>query len=529
MRVILSLIKKYKLLFFLTVLFFMFGFPIILSEGPYGMHIWRQADCVSIADNYFTNELNFWEPEIHNYISDDWTSGKTAGEFPILYYIVAILWDVFGKSEGLFRILVFSLNVIGFYYLFKVLKSIIKIDFWAFCITLCFFSSPILLYYGSSFLTNVPAFSLAIIGWYNFHRFYTQKQVFYLYISLMFFVIAGLLKITAFISGIALFGLFGIELIQKLFKYEPKVFHSIYKCIFPFLLSFIILFSWYKIFIDYYTNIHYGKYTFNDFWPIWEMSSDKVVEAWNFFLEISFFQIMNPLMWVLFIIGLIVSFLGFKKIGIGYSILLLGIFTGTVLYILCWFNSLLDHDYYLINLTILPLFSVLGLILYLKEKKERWMHSKKAKWLVGIITVFSILYGANNLRMRYADKMTYWKGFSHVFNSNKEVGFWKFNARNRKGNAVREIEGYLEEIGVGNSDLVICASDPSFCVELYLINRKGWTNMNINNSAQRIDKFIQKGAKFLIVSNPKDLNKEHLQNYLNEKIGEINGVNIYKL
>ena len=225
MKTVWNFIKRNKVLLFLIALFFLYGFNNILLLGPYGIHTWRQADCLSITDNYFTNGFSFWEPEIHNFISDGKTSGKSAGEFPILYYLIALLWEIFGKSEGIYRIVVLSLNVTGFYYLYKILKDLFTNKFWALCITLCFFSTPILLFYGSSFLTNVPAFSLVLIGWYHFNRFYKEKKMTYLYFSLFFFVIAGLLKITAFISAIAILGLLGIELIRSFFKIKPQVFH----------------------------------------------------------------------------------------------------------------------------------------------------------------------------------------------------------------------------------------------------------------------------------------------------------------
>lgn len=529
MRTIWTFFKEHKVLFFLIALFFLYGFNTIIMEGPYGMHIWRQADCISIADNYLNNGLNFWEPEIHNYISDEGTSGKTAGEFPILYYLIAIVWELFGKSEGLFRLIVLAINVTGFFYLFKLLKSFFENKFWAFCITLCFFSCPILLFYGSGFLTNVPAFSLALIGWYNFHRYYKEQKMLYLYISVLFFVVAGLLKITAFISAVAIFGLLGIELILSFFKRKPQVFQSIYKSLIPFGIAFILLVLWYKFFIDHYTNLHSGKYTFNDFWPIWEMTPEKISEAWNFFLDISSFQFLNPLLWIIFFIGVVVSLFGFKKIGVGYSLIFLAILTGTILYILCWFNSLLYHDYYLINLIILPLVAISGLVLFVKRKWSNWFDSNQAKWVIGLVTVFSIAYGANNMRLRYSDKMTYWKGFSEVFNTEFEVGFWYYEAHNRNGNPVRNIEGYLEGIGVLENDLVICASDPSFCVELYLMNRKGWTNMNIENNPERMKKFIEKGAKYLVITKPNDIEKEHLKPFVHTRIGQFNDVSIYKL
>ena len=446
-----------------------------------------------------------------------------------MYYLIAIIWEVFGKSEGIYRIFVLSLNVTGFYYLYKILKDLFTNKFWALCITLCFFSTPILLFYGSSFLTNVPAFSLVLIGWYHFNRFYKEKKMTYLYFALFFFVIAGLLKITAFISAVAILGLLGIELIRSFFKIKPQVFHSIFKSFIPFVLAIILLVLWYKLYIDHYTGLHQGKYTFNDLWPIWKMEPGKVSKAWNFFLDFSSFQYLNPLMWIIFIFSLFVSLFGFKYIGKGFSIIVLAILVGTIIYILCWFNSLLYHDYYLINLIILPLISVIGMILFIKNKWNNWFISTKAKWVIGIVTIFSICYGANNLRMRYSQEMKYSNAFVSLFNSKYEVGVWYYGAHNRSGDSVNGIESYLKGIGINENDLVICASDPSFCIELYLINRKGWTGYNLNNNFNNINKLKNKGAKYIIVTNPKHLEDDKLKPFIKDKIGQFKKASIFKL
>jgi hypothetical protein len=73
---------------------------------PSSVHQWRQAACLSLADNYYEGNWNLFEPSMHIQFSDNGTSGKSAGEFPLLYYIVAILWKIFGKHEFIFRLLI---------------------------------------------------------------------------------------------------------------------------------------------------------------------------------------------------------------------------------------------------------------------------------------------------------------------------------------------------------------------------------------------------------------------------------------
>ena len=87
----------------------------------------------------------------------------------------------------------------------------------------------------------------------------------------------------------------------------------------------------------------------------------------------------------------------------------------------------------------------------------------------------------------------------------------------------------LKVIGINENDLVICASDPSFCIELYLINRKGWTGYNLNNNFNNINKLKNKGAKYIIVTNPKHLEDDKLKPFIKDKIGQFKKASIFKL
>src|SRR5690554_7009792 len=84
--------RKYGLL--VLILFTMslgYQYHKVLFLKPQSIHQWRQADCLSITKNY-EESLNFFQAEIHNFISDGESSGKTAGEFPALYYFMGVLW-----------------------------------------------------------------------------------------------------------------------------------------------------------------------------------------------------------------------------------------------------------------------------------------------------------------------------------------------------------------------------------------------------------------------------------------------------
>mgnify|MGYP005849226601 CR=1 FL=1 len=93
---------------------------------------------------------------------------KTAGEFPGLYFFIALLWKLFGYHEYIFRVVNTLIAFLGLFALFRTLQMIIDNLFYSLTLSLLLFTSPIFAYYANNFLTDVPALSMALIGWYFF-------------------------------------------------------------------------------------------------------------------------------------------------------------------------------------------------------------------------------------------------------------------------------------------------------------------------------------------------------------------------
>ena len=83
-----------------------------LNKGPRNMHTWRQADCVSLTYLYYEGN-DFLEPEMHLQLGDDYTSGKSAGELPILYYAVGQIWKLTGPSYLVYRLVGLLILLLG--------------------------------------------------------------------------------------------------------------------------------------------------------------------------------------------------------------------------------------------------------------------------------------------------------------------------------------------------------------------------------------------------------------------------------
>src|SRR5687768_15134922 len=96
-------LKKDGLFLLVFLIFAGFYYDSVLEKGPLNDHLWRQTDCLSMT-RYYARGADFFEPEVNIQLGDKYTTGKTAGEFPILYYSIGKLWKVSGESYFTYRL-----------------------------------------------------------------------------------------------------------------------------------------------------------------------------------------------------------------------------------------------------------------------------------------------------------------------------------------------------------------------------------------------------------------------------------------
>ena len=127
---------------------------------------WRQSDVAAISRNYFQGGFRFARPQI------DWAgneSGYVGTEFPILPFLAAICYKIFGVHEWIGRVqalILFALSLPFFFLLVRKIFGEIAAT-WA----LFFYSfAPLGIMAGRCFMPDMPSLSLSIIGLYFFVR-----------------------------------------------------------------------------------------------------------------------------------------------------------------------------------------------------------------------------------------------------------------------------------------------------------------------------------------------------------------------
>ena len=496
-------------LFLLAVLAVLYDYPEIAAKRPQSVHNWRQSDCASLTLNYYQNGMKFFQPEVHGLISNDLTTGKAAtSEIPLLYYSIAILYKIFGYHDLIYRLVNTLIFLFGIYSLFRLLNKLKTDIFWSVSLSLLFFASPVLAYYGNNFITDITAFSLSLAGW-NYFIGYCQNQQKKQYIYAMIFLFLGMsMKISAGISVITLLCIYFID-ISGLLKFKPtgKLFPNKGFQLLPFILTLLIVGVWAFYARIYNTRngcFYFSTYTF----PLWEMSQTAISETFKNIRFLWLDQYFHRYTQILFLIIFIINLIHIKKANRLLITSNIIIFAGVVMYSILWFDTFKNHDYYTINLYILPVITMTAFAEYMNRLYPKLSGNYFTRGLLVFILVFNVIHTQKQMNYRYHD---WW---------NEYPKFRDFDT----------ITPYLRSIGISRFDKVISIPDQTHHT-LYIMNQPGWTECySLNRDSVSVQQSIDRGAKYLVAASEEDLiSRPYLSSFTKDLAGKYGSVLIFKL
>ena len=501
----------------------------VLHLRPLPMHTWRQGDCLSLTWNYYTGEATFGNPVIHAQIADGGLSGKSAGEFPILYWTMGQIWKITGPSEFVYRLFGLLFHFLASYLLFLTLRRVLKSDFWAIGVALLLFTSPVMLYYSIGFLTDVPAFDLALIGWYCFIRHAEQAARRWWVLTVFTFTLAILLKVTAGMSFVALLALFALAtarptLLKGLRKAFPAVVFG--WAVVAIALGGVVL--WY-VHAEQYNNLHNGRYTFNNLWPIWEMSTAEIDSAVKYAEDILLFQIFDTSVLVCIGLAILLLVIHVRQLPLPVALLNLMLLLGTIIYTIFWFHAVDGHDYYFINPMIALLVPLVTWLWWLREKHPDLFNADWARWALLLLLGYNVAYARNNMIMRSNPNSQMDRDDLLPTYHCEEPDYWNALV-NPLWPGIWDITPYLRSIGVQPQDLVMSPDDHTINTSLYIMQQHGFTEYGENmEDPATFERCIKQGAKYLVFMDEKWLAKEAIQPYLTHLIGQHGRVRVYDL
>jgi|TARA_R110000737_G_scaffold124893_1_gene157323 hypothetical protein len=508
----------------LFVLFAAFYYDSFLTKGPFTNHAWRQTDCLSLTYNYMEG-ANFFSPEVHNQLGDDLTSGKTAGEFPILYYTVGQLWKITGESYFVYRFVYLIILFTGLFALFKALKLLLKDWFLATFIPLLLFTSPVFVIYGVSFLTDIPAFCFVLIAGYFLTAYYFKKSSKYFWLAMLFFSLAGLIKVSSLIGFVFIFGIFILENLSLKSLKSSFLFKRSKTEWLGFMSAILAVFAWYY-YTSRYNHEHDFKYTFNKIYPLWLIDKNEFNQLTSDIKNFTSYYFFNrSILYSLFVIG-IFNLFQWKKLPLLGYLSTIAIFIGCSLYFIFWAPLMGVHDYYYGALLILFVGIILPFIWLLKQYYASICKSNVFIILASIFLAYNFIYTFGLVKISTLSQET---ALIKVGAPNFYDKVQYINYSNERGRRYEEIRPFLKALGVNKEDRVISIPDDSFNISLYLMHQKGWTSYAGGDQPEIIERLIKKGAKYMIISESATLKKENLQPFLTNEIGEFQGIHIFKL
>lgn len=496
----------------------------VLDKPPLNMHVWRQADCLSMTKKY-QEGANFFEPEMHCQLADSLQTGKSAGEFPLLYYINGKIWNVTGESFLTYRVFYLLILIAGLICFYLSLMLVFQNVFWSVVITLLLYTSPAYVFYSVSFLTDAPAFSLMLVAIYFYIKYFINRKNYSLILATLFFTIAGLIKI----SSLILFGFFAfiylIELVPQIKTlgnkqlYKNKIKEGVALLITP-----LIVFVWVS-YVGNYNELHGFKYTFNDIAPIWELDDYKnLINGIKDTNSHIFYS--RAMLFALFFI-LIVNLFTIKKTNLLGYLLNIIVFLGAALYFMLWGPLFGVHDYYYLPFLSVFVSTIVSFAYFIKHNNPYLLNNLFVKVFGIVFLAFNFIYCVSVIKLKTTNKGN---DYITIGNSGLSVLLnWSNSNLNETWHKFYKMRDYLLELGVKNTDKVIAIDDHSFNISLYLMDKDGWTNYLNYTKQEDINVLIQKGAKYLFVIDNSFLEKDFLKPFLQQQIGDYDGVKIFKL
>ena len=501
--------KTMVLAAFLVILFFS-GYADLLNAPPQSTHFWRQSDGTSLALNYYQEGMRFFQPQIHNLHADGDTTGYAVSEAPYLYFTVGALYKIFGHEHWVYRGLWTLIFICGFMALYGMARLFLYSRKMAFLTATLLLCSPVIVFYGNSFLPDVPALAFTFCGWLFFAKWLQNKATANLYLTALFFMMAGLLKVTALLSFFSLAGIWFLEMMGVKFGEKgTRIFEERWKAALPFFLSFLIMLLWYSWAYN-YNQLHDTIYFSMRTCPIWNVAEccecDYQSVLYNIrkvFLPQLFYK---PVMFVL--LGCVAFTLAYARYA---RPLLLGIslftFLGTLSFFLLWFAAFYEHDYYFINLYVFPVFLLITSLDILRRRFPMVFQSRY--FLIAFIVLVLLALG-------------------HTFKRQER----RYRSENAYLAGAMQIAPYLEKLGITRQDYVVSIPDPTPNYTLYLLNRKGWTDFyHKTRDSLSLQQSIGRGAKYLIVSGfEKELQERpFLHTFLSEPMGSAGGTHVFRI
>lgn len=234
-----------------------------------GVHAWRQAETTANIVNFAEDDFNILNPHVN---SLEWEGGLKRMEFPLMQWVMAGFYKVFGPHIAIVRLLSLLISLFSVWGMFRLGQHLFRDNFGATVLAWCMAWSPAFFYYAVNPLPDNFSMMCGIWGWAFFLRWYRQKKSLDLWWSALFLMLSALTKLPFILFyGIPLSYAFWDTLKTRFRSLVPNL-----KLVLPAVLSLAAPAAWYLTVIPTWTgNGVVGG--------ILHASADEAAEIWTIF------------------------------------------------------------------------------------------------------------------------------------------------------------------------------------------------------------------------------------------------------
>jgi hypothetical protein len=477
----------------LAIAYWYLGIGDALQSRPVSVHMWAMCDRGSVARNYAQSSMNFFLPRT-NYTNEG--EGITGLEFPLMNYLAAICYKVFGFSEFWYRFLMLLTVTMGLVSAWNISRRFLNPGV-SLIPPLVLLACPILTYYAASFLPDAASLGFILTGWLFYFRAngkFTRKD---LVLITIFFSIAALIKITALISVVVLLLLNVISLFAKDEKF-PR-FRESSKLIIPSVIVFIVTISWYK-YASWLSATHKSEVFLMQLMPprSFEYISvifEEIRKNWGEFYY-------HPGLLLYVILSLLLIPVLYNKLDKHLLFITYSYWAGNVCFFIIMMEQFVHHDYYI--LTLLPAVFFQTLLLLDAAVKFSWL-----RWvplMLVVILLVGFKFDREHQQFRYTEDC------------------WLFNWSKYKD--YMDAEAYSRTLGIQPEDKIISICDDSYNIPLYLLNQRGWRLHP--RREEELTSILQFQPKYVICSDSLRIKQPSLAGRLS-RIGTKGSIEYYRI
>lgn len=463
----------------------------LLHFRPLGEHAWAQIDRAAIAYNYYTGDASFFLPKTQSVVYN--STAIAPGEFPLMPYLAALLYKIFGFNESWFRLLTFVCSISGLFLALALAQRLIRDRYLALSTALLWMSSSYLLYYTTNFLPDSVSLACLIAAFYVLLRRYPdipprawigfaifgalalllKTSAFFLYAPSVFFLLWHTWRKAGTVKALGrplLFSAIPAGAMGAWLLYAHHLQDKYHSNVFVLGTKAPAAFSDYRAALDRFFE-HFGGY----------YDSSILIAAAAGMLLLIVFRKKAPLLLNLTWISCLAAWLVF-------------------FYGMC--RNADHHSYY--HVTFFFLFFVFFLAVFITIRRMELSSGARAGILGAIIVLF--VYNTFQVKSTF-DKVAYtpyliepaWYGAPQQ----------------------------LEAMGIKPSDKLFSCDDPSPNISLYLMQHRGWNAMKDYWSDYLIPAL--KDCDYAVLTDTSIVQKPDLKMYFGEKVGAIKNLQVYRI